>query len=47
MPEMLGGCLCGQVRYSANAEPAHLARRALSGDLLCIETCRKSALRLL
>jgi hypothetical protein len=25
MPEMRGGCLCGQIRYSANAEPAFLA----------------------
>ena len=22
MREMIGGCLCGQVRYSANADPA-------------------------
>ena len=22
MPQMVGGCRCGQVRYSANAEPA-------------------------
>src|SRR3974390_745785 len=25
MPEMRGGCLCGQIRYSANAEPVLLA----------------------
>jgi hypothetical protein len=25
MPEMRGGCLCGKVRYSANADPAMVA----------------------
>jgi len=40
MPEMTGGCLCGQVRYLANADPVVVAvayrirrrRRSLIGQ---------------
>ena len=36
MPQMTGGCLCGQVRYAANAEPA------FTGVCHCM-TCQKQS----
>lgn len=36
MPQMTGGCLCGQVRYTANAEPA------FTGVCHCT-TCQKQS----
>ena len=36
MPQMTGGCLCGQVRYSANAEPT------FTGVCHCT-TCQKQS----